>query len=386
MSEDEAWSTSSLPELPVLPEALDVAAIGARASQELAHACGTDIAFLAVHDAPGQLHMRGTFGVHTASLRVLEIPRGVGLGGRVLVSGRPLHVWDYATDDSISHELVQVVSGGEGIGALAGVPVMLQGRTLGVLYTALRRPGDLGDRRLLTMETRAADLAQVLLPALQTQDLLRQSVLAERQRLAVELHDTIGQLLFGIGASARAALLAAESATRDRWVEVERQASQAASLLRTALAALSPHTQTDAFLAAARGDVDDFERRTGIAASLITVGGLAELSADITAALVRTVRVALDNICRHADASSVVVSAWRQAEAVVVTVQDDGVGPPPGLQPPATVPLGGSGLGLAALRQQVERLRGTLEIFANDDGGTTVRVRIPVSDPGRRSA
>ncbi|KWW98155.1 hypothetical protein TH66_23200 [Carbonactinospora thermoautotrophica] len=381
--ETGAWppATGSGPRATALDSELDPAVIAARVSRELALACQVDVAFLAIHDVPGVLHVRGTFGARTPGLRKLEIPSGVGLGGQVLLSHRSLKVWDYATDDSISHELAGVVAIGEGIGGLAGVPVTVAGRMLGVLYTGLRGPGDLGDQRVRLMETYASRLSDLLLPAVRVGEMVRQSVLAERQRIAVELHDTIGQLLFSIGASARAALTDAaddDPHAAERWRDVERQASRAASLLRDALHALCPPTDTDAFLTAVRADMDEFTERTGIPASLINAGGLTELPPEVASALARAVRVALHNVEKHARASSVVVSAWQEADAVVVAVQDDGVGPPDDLGFAAVLTSGSPGLGLTALGQRLERLGGDLAVFRNDDGGTTLRARVPL--------
>ncbi len=141
--ETGAWppATGSVPRATALDSELDPAVIAARVSRELALACQVDVAFLAIHDVPGVLHVRGTFGARTPGLRKLEIPSGVGLGGQVLLSHRSLKVWDYATDDSISHELAGVVAIGEGIGGLAGVPVTVAGPRRAVHRAArARRP------------------------------------------------------------------------------------------------------------------------------------------------------------------------------------------------------------------------------------------------------
>ncbi|MFF4775750.1 LuxR C-terminal-related transcriptional regulator [Microtetraspora fusca] len=94
-------------------------------------------------------------GTLTGALRGLVIGAGNGLGGRVLVTGRPGSVDDYTTDVRISHEYDKPVIA-EGMRAIAAVPVTIDGSVFGVLYG--------GTRESLSLSTRVLDaMTQVAL-------------------------------------------------------------------------------------------------------------------------------------------------------------------------------------------------------------------------------
>ena len=94
----------------------------------------------------------------------------------------------------------------------------------------------------------------------------------------------------------------------------------------------------------------------------------------IAADLLATIGEALTNVARHAGATRVDVSLTVEDEVVVLTVADDGVGPPA----PGTP--GGQGLDNMAVR--AERHGGTLQLDAGRTGGTIVTWRAPTQTTG----
>lgn len=86
-----------------------------------------------------------------------------------------------------------------------GVPLSYDGQVVGVLYAGARPIGRIGDRAQTLMMEFARTLGPAIGAAMQSERSARLCVQEERQRIARELHDTIGQLLFGIGVSARRA-------------------------------------------------------------------------------------------------------------------------------------------------------------------------------------
>ena len=77
---------------------------------------------------------------------------------------------------------------------------------------------------------------------------------------------------------------------------------------------------------------------------------------------------ALSNVIHHAGATSVRVSLAREAETVVLEVQDDGRGFSPGL---------GMGLELVGARERAARLEGSLEVQSLPGGGTRLKAVLP---------
>ncbi|MGH2732340.1 MAG: histidine kinase, partial [Actinomycetota bacterium] len=221
---------------------LESAVLTQRAAMEARRLLGIHYTSVAILESPRELIMRGSAGARTEELRKLKIPLGAGVGGKVLVLRKPVSVADYEHDPSISREFVDLAVHREGLRGVTGVPIEYEDQTLGVLYAGMRDVGYMGDRgRLLLMET-ARSLGPLVVAANQAEEGVRQRLQEDRQRLGLELHDNLGQLLFGIGASARRAREQISAEAEDLAAElkdIEAQASRAASCLRDALRALA---------------------------------------------------------------------------------------------------------------------------------------------------
>jgi signal transduction histidine kinase len=123
----------------------------------------------------------------------------------------------------------------------------------------------------------------------------------------------------------------------------------------------------------------------GLAASLESLGhsfptldvqvDAAELSMAEHAetAVYRTAQEALQNVAKHAEASSVRVRLFRHGSRAVLEVADDGTG----FDVDAPASPGPTGLGLSGMRERAELLGGRLDLSAAPGRGTTVRLTIP---------
>ena len=113
-----------------------------------------------------------------------------------------------------------------------------------------------------------------------------------------------------------------------------------------------------------------------------TVEGECIVPADVQVALYRIAQEALNNVAKHARASQVAVTLSYMGDLVVLDVQDDGIGfDPAKFQAPLAAGATG-GFGLAAMRERVEQLGGTLLVESAPDEGTTLVVEIPVPAAG----
>ncbi|MGW5054851.1 LuxR C-terminal-related transcriptional regulator [Actinokineospora sp. NPDC004072] len=95
--------------------------------------------------AGDQLRLVEFIGTRTTGLHNLRVHPGTGLGGRVLVQGRPAGVTDYGSARTITHDYDGPVLA-EGLSAILAVPVQAGGRCRAVLYGALRQPLAFGER------------------------------------------------------------------------------------------------------------------------------------------------------------------------------------------------------------------------------------------------
>ena len=241
-----------------------------------------------------------------------------------------------------------------------------------MLYAADRAETHYGDLAVTALETAAARAANAAVVAERARHSAEVAVLEERRRLAMQLHDTVGAMLFTIGAGVRSLGddLARQPDLRARLETIERQAAEAAAVFRESLDALHAPPEAVALAVALRADSRGFEERTGIPVRLLVLDDLPPLHASRSSALASAVREALLNVEKHARAGSVLVSVFASRDGVAVAVHDDGVGPPPEGQDRG-------GLGLAAATERLERVGGHLTMGRNDDGGVTVQAWVP---------
>ncbi|WP_158852485.1 LuxR C-terminal-related transcriptional regulator [Saccharothrix deserti] len=92
-----------------------------------------------------RLRLSDFVGTRTTGLHNLEVQAGTGLGGRVIMQGRPIGVNDYGSARTITHDYDRPVLA-EGLCSILAVPVRVGSRCRAVLYGAVRQPAGFGDR------------------------------------------------------------------------------------------------------------------------------------------------------------------------------------------------------------------------------------------------
>jgi signal transduction histidine kinase len=202
-------------------------------------------------------------------------------------------------------------------------------------------------------------------------------VLDERQRMAGEIHDVLAQGLTGIVTQLEAADQAAERpADLHRHLGAARQlARDSLTEARRSVQALSPQPLAAAALPAALAEVvDGWSTMNGVTAELITTGSALPLLPEIETTLLRTAQEALANVARHAAATRVALTLSYMEDLVSLDVRDDGTGFDPSV-PRAKRSEGG--FGLAAMRERVLRIAGTLEVESEPGGGTAISACVP---------
>jgi signal transduction histidine kinase len=202
---------------------------------------------------------------------------------------------------------------------------------------------------------------------------------AERRRLARELHDGIGQLLAAICMQLHMAKELRGQTARSALDECLGVVEQAIAQVRELSLDLVPSALDDfGLLAALRGHLDCQAERTGLAVNLVASASLGQLPSELETACFRVTEAALANVIEHASAQQVRVELRRDAEAVYLTIRDDGVGFDPQSVEQRT---GGSKqLGLPAMRQRVALLGGSCRIESAPGQGTVIQVCWPLGD------
>lgn len=347
---------------------------------------GADLGYVADVDARNVLVMRAWSGTRGSALHGLEVPRGFGLGGKAFALVRPSMTEDYCASPAITHDFDWQIRD-EGIGGMLAVPMVYDGEVLGVAYAALRQVGRFGTGAVSAVVKLCNEAAVAMHASDRAAERTGVAVAAERHRLAVTLHDSVGAMLFSIGAEVRNLRGAPELSqpVLDRLHQLEQHIAEAASALRDSMAALNQSAPAQRMSADITGDCRAFEARTGVPAKCISLSELPHLDSGRDVALVAAVREALLNVEKHAQASSVAVSLVAVDSGVAVAVADDGIGWrgadvahfEAGSRD-GTAPTGSArGLGLAAVLERLDRVGGRLSVVSNDDGGLTLRAWVP---------
>ncbi|MGY1604580.1 sensor histidine kinase [Geodermatophilus sp. SYSU D00815] len=204
-------------------------------------------------------------------------------------------------------------------------------------------------------------------------------VLAERERLAREVHDTLAQGYTSIVVLAQTAAGQVGSdpdGARERLALIEEVARDNLQEARALVAAFRPVALEDSTLVEALQRLADrFGRETGMAVRVDTaaLGDGVGLRRDEEVVLLRGAQEALTNVRRHAGAAAVVIRVAAVGEGssrqVSVHVEDDGVG---------FDPAAGAGAGLEGLRSRVAQVGGEVDVVSAPGEGTRVTVRVPV--------
>jgi len=199
----------------------------------------------------------------------------------------------------------------------------------------------------------------------------------ERQQLAAELHDSLGQHLLAIKNRAEMALgrSADPERMKERVVQVSAMASLAIREVRSIAQGLRPFQidalgLTKAVVAMAGSLADSSSIR--LQTEVIELSGL--LSAATEIQLYRILQECLSNAVRHSGATLVIVRIERVGGFVRASVQDDGTG----LDPARAQ----TGSGLLGIQERARIVGGRMEIGSIPGEGTTVTVEVPVAWAG----
>jgi PAS domain S-box-containing protein len=202
---------------------------------------------------------------------------------------------------------------------------------------------------------------------------------AERQSLARELHDEIGQVLTAV----RISLQAAQSTQREDASLPELEESivivdEALGRIHDLCLELRPSLLDDLGLAAAlRWYVDRYRQRTGIAAEVLNgFEGRGRLPQQLETQCFRIAQEALTNVARHAQASRVSIQVKCAADKLVLTIIDNGIGfDTENLLKTAS---SASTLGLRGMKERALAMNGRIVIESTPGSGTQIQASFPL--------
>ena len=246
-------------------------------------------------------------------------------------------------------------------------------RALAELGLRLEQQQALSADLIVATERRAraeAELSQVLHRTVLDQE-------AERQRIARELHDSLGQSLtllqLGLDGLGRA-----EPAARLHVAELKRIADGLGHEINRLAWEIRPTALDDLGLSAAiRHLLDTWAERSNLVFDVHLELDGRRLEAPVETTLYRVLQEAVTNVARHAGAARVGIILEATVQEVRLIIEDDGRGfcwdgasadgPPSGR------------LGLLGIRERLSLVGGTLEVETSPGRGTTLFCRVPLA-------
>jgi NarL family two-component system sensor histidine kinase YdfH len=201
--------------------------------------------------------------------------------------------------------------------------------------------------------------------------------LAERQRMARELHDTLAQGLAGTMMQLQAA---DARLTHQRYPEAQEAIHQAMAEVRTALAEARsaiadlrtmPESVSD-LQEAVQSVVQRFTAATGLACT-VALDGIKQIPASRYEPVQRVITEGLSNVARHAQATQVTIRGQCKDSSYILAITDDGTG-----FDPAEAFTQTGHFGLVGLRERARLASGYLEIESAPQQGTTLRCFLPL--------
>ena len=236
------------------------------------------------------------------------------------------------------------------------------------------------DIDMLIAQTLANQLAVAIENARIFDETRDMAVLEERNRMAMEIHDTLSQGFTGIVIQLEAGEDSMEEdpeRSREHISVAKGIARECLSEARRSVWDLLPEVlernPLDVIIA---DEVQRFDETVEGSAEFTLLGARRELSAATQAAILRICQESLTNISKYAEAGEVRVALDFELDAVTLTVSDDGVG-----FDPEGIRIGGGqgGFGLTGMRQRARLLRGDVDIISSPGNGTVVKAKIPIS-------
>jgi signal transduction histidine kinase len=207
------------------------------------------------------------------------------------------------------------------------------------------------------------------------------AALAERSRIAGELHDVLAHSLSGLAIQLQGArkLAGREAVSESLRAAIQRSAELTKAGLADARQAVSAlRGEQLPTLAQLGALVEGFRRDTGADATLRIDGTSRPLPAEASLALFRGAQEALTNITRYAPGATAAVTVSYQADRTLVTIEDHAcpAGADPGTARPGLLAGAGGGHGLAAMRERAQRAGGTARAGPTA-GGWLVELEVP---------
>lgn len=273
-------------------------------------------------------------------------------------------------------------------------PIKSRGKLIGILALGRKTPNSAYSQEDLEMIIGMASQAGIMIEnarmfdilkkqQLQVQQILTQAVLAqeeERQRISIDLHDSVAQWLAGASYHVQTvdALLSRNSSDqiRGELATVENTIVRSLKELRRVVIGLRPPALDELGLDhALRQSLEDL-KSDGVICKFSEVGTQSRLSSSVEIAVYRLVQEALTNIRKHARATKVSLRLQFRDDELLVEIRDNGKGFDLSQTLESAISVGH--MGLLGMKHRAEMLGGDIKIRTGEGSGTTLTLNLPI--------
>ena len=304
--------------------------------------------------------------------RIDHPPLGKGLLGAIIDEQQPARVDNIAEDP----RSVGFPKGHPPMTTFLGVPIQVGSQLLGILYLTEKEDGQLFDQSDQWLAETMARYAALAIAGSQLREQQRRlTLLEERERIGMELHDGVIQSLYALGMRLHLGRSTGEVPPADLETVID-GLNNVIEDIRAYIMDLKPMTGARTV----RQSFSDIVARLYVPETLtVNVDApnkLPPFAPSDFESICSIAREALSNAMRHAQAEEVGIRVWQDSHNFQMMIWDDGQG-----FNPSDIPED-AGLGLKNIRQRVRLHQGTLSIESTPGQGTTIRVTIPANGRG----
>ena len=302
----------------------------------------------------------------TLAAKIGHLPTGKGVLGTVIRLNTTIRL-----DDISDHpDTVGFPANHPPMGSFLGVPVAVGDSAFGNLYLT-NKEGGFNDQDEMLVEALSRIAGTAVNTARLHERLRRVAIVEDRQRIAMELHDSVIQEMFAVGLGLQGISQLVDNPQVEATLldSVDRLDHSVESLRRYIF---QLRTSDIGKLALDQRLEDLVERMTSAYPTLVTLDAATATSDaddEIEDAVLQIVTEALSNALRHSGADHVAVTVAVEEGRFRVSVIDDGAG--------FDTDLVSAGMGLGNLRTRASRWGGTLDI-SSSPAGTTVSAELPL--------